>query len=112
MVLLKCGLRCHATTVRRSGAGIQGGSTLGPAVPPCGARKGPGWCESGRMDREELGRTLRHARQRLHPEDVGLLPGRRRRVPGLRREEVALLAGVSVDYVVRLEQGRGPRPSA
>lgn len=54
---------------------------------------------------------LRRARGRLNPQDVGLPAGERRRVSGLRREEVALLAGVSVDYVVRLEQGRGPRPS-
>lgn len=45
------------------------------------------------------------------PEEVGLPAGPRRRVIGLRREEVAQLAGVSVDYVVRLEQGRGPQPS-
>jgi transcriptional regulator with XRE-family HTH domain len=63
------------------------------------------------VDREELARTLRQARDRLRPEDVGLPAGLRRRVTGLRREEVASLAGVSVDYVVRLEQGRGPRPS-
>lgn len=55
---------------------------------------------------------LRRARERLRPEDVGLPAGERRRVAGLRREEVATLAGVSVDYVVRLEQGRGPHPSA
>jgi transcriptional regulator with XRE-family HTH domain len=47
----------------------------------------------------------------VRPEDVGLAAGSRRRVPGLRREELALLAGISVDYVVRLEQGRGPQPS-
>ncbi|MGH3769647.1 MAG: helix-turn-helix transcriptional regulator, partial [Pseudonocardiaceae bacterium] len=46
------------------------------------------------------------------PGDAGLPAGTRRRTPGLRREEVAQLAGISVDYVTRLEQGRGPRPSA
>lgn len=55
---------------------------------------------------------LRRARARVRPQDVGLPAGARRRVPGLRREEVAQLAQLSVDYVVRLEQGRGPRPSA
>nr|WP_269091258.1 helix-turn-helix transcriptional regulator [Actinopolymorpha cephalotaxi] len=56
---------------------------------------------------------LRTRRERLSPEAVGLPDSRRaRRTPGLRREEVAELAGVSVDYVVRLEQGRGLRPSA
>ncbi|MFE3442875.1 helix-turn-helix transcriptional regulator [Nocardia sp. NPDC059180] len=63
------------------------------------------------MDRSELATQLRQARARVRPEDVGLPAGSRRQVPGLRREEVAQLAGVSVDYVVRLEQGRGPRPS-
>lgn len=64
------------------------------------------------MDRTELATLLRQARARVGPRDVGLPAGSRRQVPGLRREEVAQLAGVSVDYVVRLEQGRGPHPSA
>jgi transcriptional regulator with XRE-family HTH domain len=63
------------------------------------------------MDRPELARVLVRARTALTPQDVGLPAGSRRRVAGLRREEVAQLAGVSVDYVVRLEQGRGPQPS-
>jgi transcriptional regulator with XRE-family HTH domain len=55
-----------------------------------------------------MGEFLRSRRARLRPEDVGLQPlHTRRRVPGLRREEIAQLAGVSVDYYVRLEQGRG-----
>ncbi|MFI7246142.1 helix-turn-helix transcriptional regulator [Streptomyces qinglanensis] len=62
---------------------------------------------------QELAAFLRTRRERLDPHDVGLPPPRRsRRTPGLRREEVAELAGVSVDYVVRLEQARGLRPSA
>lgn len=62
---------------------------------------------------QELAAFLRARRDRLDPRDFGL-PSRRqaRRTSGLRREEVAELAGVSVDYVVRLEQGRGLRPSA
>ncbi|WP_369222529.1 helix-turn-helix transcriptional regulator [Streptomyces sp. R39] len=62
---------------------------------------------------QELAAFLRARRERLSPDDLGL-PSRRqaRRTPGLRREEVAELAGVSVDYIVRLEQGRGLRPSA
>ncbi|MBF8184718.1 helix-turn-helix domain-containing protein [Nonomuraea sp. K274] len=64
------------------------------------------------MDRLELARLLKAARARIVPEEVGLPTGPRRRVAGLRREEVAQLAGLSVDYVVRLEQGRGPQPSA
>lgn len=63
------------------------------------------------MDRAELSGFLRDRRARLTPADVGLEPGGRRQTPGLRREEVALLAGISVDYYVRLEQGRGPHPS-
>nr|CEL22899.1 putative DNA-binding protein [Kibdelosporangium sp. MJ126-NF4]CTQ90039.1 putative DNA-binding protein [Kibdelosporangium sp. MJ126-NF4] len=62
---------------------------------------------------KEMAAFLRTRRERLAPGDVGLPDRRRmRRTPGLRREEVAELAGVSVDYVVRLEQGRGLRPSA
>ncbi|TDC05721.1 XRE family transcriptional regulator [Nonomuraea longispora] len=64
------------------------------------------------MNRAELAAVLRQARSRLRPQDVGLPSGTRRQVPGLRREEVAMLAGLSVEYVVRLEQGRGARPSA
>ncbi|MFC4111706.1 helix-turn-helix transcriptional regulator [Nonomuraea zeae] len=64
------------------------------------------------MNRAELAAVLRTARSRLRPQDVGLSTGPRRQVRGLRREEVAMLAGLSVDYVVRLEQGRGPRPSS
>lgn len=61
----------------------------------------------------ELGEFLRRARSHRDPAGAGLLPdGRVRRVPGLRREEVALLAGVSTDYYTRLEQGRPITPSA
>lgn len=63
------------------------------------------------VDRDELASTLTQFRARLRPADVGLPAGHRRRVPGLRREEVAQLAGISVDYLIRLEQGRGPQPS-
>lgn len=63
------------------------------------------------VDRKELGAVLAAWRARLSPADVGLPAGQRRRTAGLRREEVASLAGISVDYVSRLEQGRGPHPS-
>jgi transcriptional regulator with XRE-family HTH domain len=63
------------------------------------------------VDRAELAAFLRACRERLRPADAGLPAGRRRRTPGLRREEVARLAAMSVDYYVRLEQARGPRPS-
>ncbi|MFE9747196.1 helix-turn-helix transcriptional regulator [Saccharothrix saharensis] len=59
----------------------------------------------------ELGEFLRARRGRLRPHDVGLEPGGRRKVAGLRREELALLAGLSTDYYQRIEQGREVRPS-
>jgi transcriptional regulator with XRE-family HTH domain len=65
----------------------------------------------GAVDRRSFAAALKGYRARLSPADVGLPAGTGRRVPGLRREEVALLAGISVDYLVRLEQGRGPTPS-
>ncbi|MET7299899.1 helix-turn-helix transcriptional regulator [Embleya sp. NPDC005575] len=62
-------------------------------------------------DRQELAHFLLCCRERLCPADVGLPDGVRRRTAGLRREEVARLAGMSVDYYARLEQNRGPHPS-
>src|SRR5690349_903696 len=59
----------------------------------------------------ELGLFLRVHREAVTPADAGLPTGPRRRAPGLRRSEVAALAGVSVEYVTRLEQGRDRRPS-
>lgn len=58
-----------------------------------------------------LGDYLRARRQLVQPEDVDLARGSRRRVPGLRREELAALAGISPDYYLRLEQGRDQQPS-
>ncbi|MGW0809132.1 helix-turn-helix transcriptional regulator [Nonomuraea sp. NPDC002799] len=63
------------------------------------------------MDRAALADFLRRRREELRPEDVGLPTGARRRAPGLRREEVAVLAVMSTDYYTRLEQQRGPQPS-
>jgi transcriptional regulator with XRE-family HTH domain len=62
--------------------------------------------------RRESGAFLRSRRERLTPSDVGLPDGFRRRTPGLRREEVALLAGVGATWYTWLEQGRDVRPSA
>ncbi|WP_158012936.1 helix-turn-helix domain-containing protein, partial [Streptomyces sp. Root369] len=62
------------------------------------------------MDRALLADFLRARREVLQPEDVGLPRGPRRRTGGLRREEVAALAGMSVDYYSRIEQQRGPMP--
>ncbi|MFD1774492.1 helix-turn-helix transcriptional regulator [Paenibacillus rhizophilus] len=61
---------------------------------------------------QELGLFLKKKRASLTPEQVGLPTGSKRRVEGLRREEVAELAGLSIDWYVRLEQGRPVRPSA
>ncbi|MGH6657462.1 MAG: helix-turn-helix transcriptional regulator [Actinocrinis sp.] len=63
------------------------------------------------MDREQLADFLTRRRQGLTPQSVGLEPRSRSRTPGLRREDVAQMAGISVDYYTRLEQSRGPRPS-
>ncbi len=72
-----------------------------------------GWRQTGRVsERRVLGDFLRARRGRVRPEQVGLPPGTgRRQTPGLRREEVASLAGLSVDYYIRLEQGRDTNPS-
>lgn len=59
----------------------------------------------------ELGTFLRIRRESVQPEDVGIPRGERRRTPGLRRAEVATLAGISVEYLTRLEQGRDRHPS-
>jgi transcriptional regulator with XRE-family HTH domain len=62
-------------------------------------------------DRPALAEFLRARREQLRPADVGLPSTGRRRTPGLRREELATLAGVSIDYLIRLEQGRDTNPS-
>src|SRR5439155_9402896 len=64
------------------------------------------------LRRRELGGFLRSRRERIAPEQVGLRPSRRRRTPGLRREEVAQLAGVGVTWYTWLEQGRDIKASA
>ncbi|PXX69154.1 transcriptional regulator with XRE-family HTH domain [Nocardia tenerifensis] len=63
------------------------------------------------MSDNELGLFLRTRREAISPAQVGLATGPRRRTPGLRRSELATLAGVSVEYITRLEQGRDRRPS-
>lgn len=63
------------------------------------------------MQRDQLADFLRRRREAIRPAEVGITDGPRRRTAGLRREEVAMLAGMSVDYVVRLEQGRSSQPS-
>ena len=66
----------------------------------------PGTDSSSTTRRTELASFLRSRRERIHPEEVGFPPGGRRRTPGLRREEVAQLAGVGVTWYTWLEQGR------
>lgn len=63
------------------------------------------------MEREALGKFLTRHRESLQPGDVGVSVGPRRRAIGLRREEVAQLAGMSTDYYTRMEQGRSTQPS-
>ena len=63
------------------------------------------------MNLGELGTFLRSRRDRIRPGEVGLPTGPRRRVPGLRRDEVAHLAGLSVEYYIELERGAGSQPS-
>lgn len=63
------------------------------------------------IDRPGLAAFLRHRREALQPEDVGLPRGQRRRTGGLRREEVAALCHMSTDYYARIERERGPQPS-
>lgn len=64
------------------------------------------------MNDNDLGEFLRNRREAVTPAEVGLPSGTRRRTPGLRRAELATLAGLSVDYLTRLEQGRDRNPSA
>ncbi len=64
------------------------------------------------MEGWEFGRAVRRLRDRVAPEDVGVPVRGRRRASGLRREELAALAGISADYLTRLEQGRATAPSA
>jgi transcriptional regulator with XRE-family HTH domain len=75
----------------------------------------PGLAASYREDMDSqnpLGSYLRARREQVRPEQVGITAGGRRRTPGLRREEVATLAGISSDYYLRIEQGRDRSPSA
>ncbi|HEX4865675.1 MAG TPA: helix-turn-helix transcriptional regulator [Acidimicrobiales bacterium] len=66
---------------------------------------------AGHAGNQRLGEFLRARRGLVRPEDVGLSGNGRRRVPGLRREELAMLAGISPDYYMRLEQARDVHPS-
>ena len=93
----------------RSGSGIQGPFDRGTASTtqklPAGVRLVDVLANDG------IGSYIQAWRHRLQPADAGLLAGSSRRTRGLRREELASLAGISVDYLVRLEQGRATNPS-
>ncbi len=97
------------TTVVRCAAISQGSADPGVGVP---------WLrlldarDDGKVNLPELAAFLRSRRDRVRPSDVGLPTGPRRRVPGLRREEVAQLAGLSADYYTELERGGDVQPSS
>ncbi|NUU20519.1 MAG: helix-turn-helix domain-containing protein, partial [Streptomycetaceae bacterium] len=82
------------------------------ATTPAGSKAAAGARAPHTVRRGELSAFLRSRRERITPEDVGLPTGSRRRTPGLRREEVAQLAGVGVTWYTWLEQGRPIRASA
>jgi len=97
----------------RAGAEAASGSAAGRPADPATGHRSDAVVEQPLDRRAELSEFLRSRRARLRPEDVGLPHfGRHRRVPGLRREELAQLAGVSVAYYTRLEQGNGRNVSA
>jgi len=97
------------------GAGRETGRRLALTGPPYGRRTPcDGKCRAstlGRVSDNELGAFLRACRESVTPAEVGLPAGPRRRTPGLRRSELATLAGISVEYLTRLEQGRDRHPS-
>src|ERR1700761_6519012 len=107
--------RCHARSLPRSrptGERLAEARTRGTRLQPRfpAAARAWAWQAGHMLNRAELAAFLRTRRERLRPRDVGLPDGQRRRTPGLRRQEVAQLASLSVDYYIRLEQARGPRP--
>lgn len=99
------------TTLRPARAphnGSVGGTTAGPTPAGTGRTDAP----AGAVRADDLAACLRAWRERLSPDAAGLPSAPLRRARGLRREEVAALAGISVNYLVRLEQGRAQAPSA
>jgi transcriptional regulator with XRE-family HTH domain len=96
-------LHAGATPELRDGAGA--------AVPPLAREVGPAYAAPLSVS-GELGPALRAWRERLTPEGAGVPATGPRRTPGLRRRELAILAGVSPDYITQLEQGRASTPSA
>jgi transcriptional regulator with XRE-family HTH domain len=100
----------HSVSGRVDG-GTREGFILVSQAPPKLARSSNGASGNGERQRDELADFLRQRRAALQPADVGLPNGGRRRTPGLRREEVAQLAGVGTTWYTWLEQGRDVRAS-
>jgi transcriptional regulator with XRE-family HTH domain len=99
---------CHGSTVQQRRAISQPASLPRTVSASDGSSAA---VHSGVMARTEFGHTVRRWRDRVSPEAAGLPVRGHRRAAGLRREELAQLAGISVDYVTRLEQGRATNPS-
>src|SRR5271154_4609291 len=109
MVIRRVGVVAYLHTARH---GQEGEGRIGPGSGRARFRLGLTWERLMASTANALGDYLRARREQIRPADVGLIGGSRRRVPGLRREELALLAGISADYYLRLEQGRDKNPSA
>lgn len=107
------GRRCGAPLVAPEWFGVPAPARAvrTQGLPSPGSRP-PVGATIGDVNHSELAAFLKSRRGRVRPSDVGLPTGPRRRVPGLRREEVAHLAGLSADYYTELERGRGAQPSA
>lgn len=99
-------LLCPGSRSRFGLAGVPRNRGTGTPRVPMGTVR-----QDGSVGKSELGEFLQARRAAVTPASVGIPASGRRRVPGLRREEVAALVGLSTDYYVRLEQGRGGRPS-
>src|ERR1700678_2415331 len=99
----------HAPTVPGRSRYVQRAVIGGSAIPGWRVCRRRPAAHNELMDQAALADFLRRRREALLPADVGLPPGARRRIRGLRREEVAGLAAMSVDYYTRLEQRRGPQ---
>jgi transcriptional regulator with XRE-family HTH domain len=102
----------HAATAGKSEAADRGHPFGNRRSPACVGVVQPMRERTALTMRDALADFLRRRRDALAPQAVGLGAGRRRRTPGLRRDEVARLANMSATYYERLEQGRGPQPSA
>jgi transcriptional regulator with XRE-family HTH domain len=101
----------EGATAIEPGGGSAGAEHRAQTGPRRAATSGRRTDSLGTVSKNELGAFLRSRREAVQPSEVGLAAGARRRTPGLRRAELATLAGVSVEYLARLEQGRDRHPS-